>query len=449
MENQYIFIMQPEILAALKEGEDRMKGMFQDLKAMDRNIWIRFIGETVNGIAFMMLMPFLALYLKDKVDSLVHVGIVMAISPLAASFGSILGGRIADLYGRKPIMVLSMFGNGILMLGFLFFDSFYSFIVLSAFLGLFNSLFHPAASAMVTDVTEPENRTQAFGLLRMGHNIGAAIGPIIGASVIVISKSIIFIATSSTLIFYSLVVLLFIEETLPKEARRKKHSSSEDEQPTSKPSTWKVLIQDKVLLIFIITGVVISMGFSQTEGMLPLHLDNEMSNIFGKNNPYPYMMALNGALVVLFQFQISRWANRHSNGKVMLLGASLFGLGLLAIGWLPVYFGQWQTDQAISLGVLLFIFAIYTLGEMVMSPVQMTFVANIAPEHLRGTYMGAAGLQWIVGGAVGPIIGGYFLEQSQGNLNFTILGIGCLVAGFVYLSLDTWIKSRVTKKVAA
>ena len=33
---------------------------------------------------------------------------------------------------------------------------------------------------------------------------------------------------------------------------------------------------------------------------------------------------------------------------------------------------------------------LYTLGEMIMSPVQMTFVANLAPEHLRGTYMGAA-----------------------------------------------------------
>ncbi|WP_131923744.1 MDR family MFS transporter [Hazenella coriacea] len=421
-----------------------MKGMIQDLKAMDRNIWIRFIGETVNGIAFMMLMPFFALYLKDKVDSLVHVGIVMAISPIAASFGSILGGRIADLYGRKPIMIISMFGNGILMLGFLFFDSFYAFMALSAFLGIFNSLFHPAASAMVTDVTEPENRTQAFGLLRMGHNIGAAIGPLIGASVMVISKSIIFIATSSTLILYSLIVLLFIEETLPKEARGKQHTSSEDEQPT--PSTWKVLLQDKVLLVFIITGVVISMGFSQTEGMLPLHFDNEMSNIFGLNNPFPYLMALNGAMVVLFQFQISRWANRHSNGKVMLLGASLFGIGLLAIGWLPFYFGQWNTDKAMALGVLLFIYAIYTLGEMVMSPVQMTFVANIAPEHLRGTYMGAAGLQWIVGGAIGPIFGGYFFEHSQGNFNFTLLGLGCLVAGFVYLALDTWIKKQSIKQ---
>lgn len=57
---------------------------------MDRNVWIRFIGETLNGIAMMMLMPF-ALYLKDKVDSLLQVGVIMALSPIAASFGSIIG----------------------------------------------------------------------------------------------------------------------------------------------------------------------------------------------------------------------------------------------------------------------------------------------------------------------------------------------------------------------
>ncbi len=55
-----------------------MKNTFQELKAMDRNVWIRFFGETLNGIAMMMLMPFFALYLKDKVDSLVQVGCLIA-----------------------------------------------------------------------------------------------------------------------------------------------------------------------------------------------------------------------------------------------------------------------------------------------------------------------------------------------------------------------------------
>ncbi len=61
-------------------------------------------------------------------------------------------------------------------------------------------------------------------------------------------------------------------------------------------------------MIYLLAGIIISMGFSQTEGMLPLHFDNEMKGIFGTNNPYPYLMALNGLLVVLFQFQISKWA---------------------------------------------------------------------------------------------------------------------------------------------
>lgn len=88
------------------------------------------------------------------------------------------------------------------------------------------------------------------------------------------------------------------------------------------------------------------------------------------------------------------------------------------------------------------VYAVYTLGEMIMSPVQMTFVANLAPEHLRGTYMGAASLQWITGSAFGPLLGGFLLDQLLGHLLFTILAVGCVVAGIVYVSLDRLVEQR-------
>ncbi|MEH7461849.1 MFS transporter [Bacillus thuringiensis] len=414
-----------------------MKKTWQELKQMDRNVWIRFIGETLNGIAMMMLMPFFALYLKDKVDSLLQVGIIMALSPIAASFGSLIGGRIADIYGRKPIMIFSMASNAILMLGFLFIDGFIPYAILSVCLGLSNSLFHPAASAMVADVTEPEKRTEAYGLLRMGHNIGAAIGPILGASVALLSKTVIFMIASSSMLFYALLVLLLIQETMPKGAITQMNKEGETKQ-----SVWKVVFQDKILLIYLLAGIVISMGFSQTEGMLPLHFDNEMKEIFGMNNPYPYLMAMNGLLVVLFQFQISKWATDKPVGKTMLYGAWLFGIGLLAIGWLPKWFGEMGTNATVVLITLLIVYAIYTLGEMVMSPVQMTFVANLAPDHLRGTYMGAASLQWITGNAFGPLLSGFLLDRLLGHVLFTILGIGCVIAGLVYISLDRLVEQR-------
>ena len=236
----------------------------------------------------------------------------------------------------------------------------------------------------------------------MGHNIGAAIGPIMGASVVVLSKNLVFIIASSTMLFYALLVLLLIQETMPKRTDKEEHKEKES------GAVWKIVMRDKALMIYLLAGIIISMGFSQTEGMLPLHFDNEMKRIFGTNNPYPYLMALNGLLVVLFQFQISKWATDKPVGKTMLYGACLFGIGLFFIGWLPKWFGEFNTNATIILITLLFVYALYTLGEMIMSPIQMTFVANLAPEHLRGTYMGAASLQWITGSAFGPLLGGFY-----------------------------------------
>ena len=269
----------------------------------------------------------------------------------------------------------------------------------------------------------------------MGHNIGVAIGPIMGASVVVLSKNLVFIIASSTMLFYALLVLLLIQETMPKRTDREEHKEKES------GAVWKIVMRDKALMIYLLAGIIISMGFSQTEGMLPLHFDNEMKRIFGTNNPYPYLMALNGLLVVLFQFQISKWATDKPVGKTMLYGACLFGIGLFFIGWLPKWFGEFNTNATIILITLLFVYAIYTLGEMIMSPVQMTFVANLAPEHLRGTYMGAASLQWITGSAFGPLLGG-FLDRLLGHFLFTILAVGCVVAGIVYVSLDRLVEQR-------
>ncbi|HFK1397620.1 TPA: MFS transporter [Bacillus mobilis] len=141
-----------------------------------------------------------------------------------------------------------------------------------------------------------------------------------------------------------------------------------------------------------------------------------------------------------FQFQNGPQINLSGRRCYMVHVCS--GLVCFFIGWLPKWFGEFNANATIILITLLFVYAIYTLGEMIMSPVQMTFVANLAPEHLRGTYMGAASLQWITGGALGPLLGGFLLDQLLGHLLFTILAVGCVVAGIVYVSLDRLVEQR-------
>ncbi|PMU57992.1 MFS transporter, partial [Pseudomonas sp. GP01-A3] len=120
---------------------------------MDRNVWIRVIGETITSSAMMMLMPFFALYLEGKVDSMLKVGFIMSISPIASLFGSMLGGRLADIYGRKRMMVFSTLSSSIILVSFAFVEGYTAFLILSILLGISNSFFDPAASAMVADVT--------------------------------------------------------------------------------------------------------------------------------------------------------------------------------------------------------------------------------------------------------------------------------------------------------
>ncbi|MEE6453087.1 MFS transporter [Gottfriedia acidiceleris] len=412
---------------------------FKKLKGMDRNVWIRVIGETITSSAMMMLMPFFALYLEGKVDSMLKVGFIMSISPIASLFGSMAGGRLADLYGRKRMMVFSTLGTSLILLSFALAKGYTAFLILSILLGISNSFFSPAASAMVADVTEQEKRTEAYGLLRVGSNVGTVIGPLLGSSVVYFSKDSLFYIAAITLGLYSIAQLILLKETLPAE-KNVKEKNEVTKIPFKK--VMKIIRSDKLLIFYVATGVIISMGFSQIEGMLPLYFKQTFQSRFGMWNPYPFLMSLNGLLVVLLQFPISSYLSHRSIGKTMFYGTILFGLGILSIGLAPpllltVGLGKWML-----LFFLAIIFIYYTFGEMVMSPVQMTFVANIAPEELRATYMAVGSMKWTIGGFLGPLLGGFLFDLKLGIWLFIILGSGVVLSGIMYRSLDEKVAIR-------
>ena len=381
--------------------------MIQSLKRLDRNIWIRFLGETITGVMMFMIAPFLVLYYSDKLDSYIQVGVIMATGPIMALIGSVVGGRLADLYGRKPIMMIAILGDAIALVGFAFAETFWPLLLLNAMLGLTNSLFHPAASAMVADVTEPDQMNEAFGLLRMGHNIGAALGPLLGSAVLFIDRQYIFYSAALVFVMYALVLGRYIRESLPE--------TTEADTPSNR-DVLRVFYNDKVFLVFIFAGVFISMGFSLIESMLPLFLRESMPSFTDRENPFAYMLALNGIMVVLFQFPIASKLGRKPFGHVMLAGATIFGVGMILIAVMPRLLYSLGTPYLVLVSVLLAVYAFYTLGEMIMSPVQQTFIALIAPENMRGAYNGAASIQWLIGGVTAPIMASLFFDQRAGHI---------------------------------
>lgn len=418
----------------------QVKNMFQTLKRLDRNIWIRFFGETITGIMMFMIAPFLVLYYSDKLDSYVQVGIIMATGPIMALIGSILGGRLADLYGRKPIMMIAILGDATALVGFAFADTFWPLLLLNAMLGLTNSLFHPAASAMVADVTEPEQMNEAFGLLRMGHNIGAAFGPLLGSAVLFIDRQYIFFAAAVAFVLYAMVLGKFIHESVPEVS---------DEGSPSNRDVLRVFYNDHVFLVFIFAGIFISMGFSLVESMLPLFLKESLPTYSNQENPFPYMLALNGIMVVLFQFPIASKLGNKPFGKVMLAGATIFGVGMILLALVPRFLYSIQTPYLILVGILMAVYAFYTLGEMIMSPVQQTFIALIAPENMRGAYNGAASIQWLIGGVTAPLMASLFFDHKAGHIALMLVGGASCLSGLIYWQLGRRVKAAEQKRQTA
>ncbi|MBL4599879.1 MAG: MFS transporter [Rhizobiaceae bacterium] len=107
------------------------------------------------------------------------------VTAYALTFGGLLllGGRIADFYGRKRMFIIGLVGFGIAsILGGLAQDSF-SLIAARTLQGVFGAILSPAAlSLLTTAFTEPKERAKAFGVYGAVQGMGGAVGLLLGGA---------------------------------------------------------------------------------------------------------------------------------------------------------------------------------------------------------------------------------------------------------------------------
>jgi MFS family permease len=137
---------------------------------------------------------------------------------------------------------------------------------------------------------------------------------------------------------------------------------------------------------------------------------------------FGYILSLNAAMVVLFQFPITRWVSQYRPLIVMSVGTLLYALGFAMYGFVSLY------------GMFLLAMVIITIGEMFVSPVGQAIVARLAPDDMRGRYMAIFGFSWVIPMAVGPLLAGLVMDYFNPNWVWYAAGIlGLVAAGGFYL----------------
>src|ERR1044071_4967693 len=141
-----------------------------------REFWIYNIIVFIDRLGGFMLYPFFALYLTQKFDiGMSTVGLLFAIFSVSGMIGSALGGAIADLMGRKVVIIFSLILSSLSALGMGFAPSIGIFIAVVVIVGTLSSIGHPAHEAVVADLLPPDKRAEGYGIIRVIFNVAVII----------------------------------------------------------------------------------------------------------------------------------------------------------------------------------------------------------------------------------------------------------------------------------
>ena len=372
------------------------------IAGLPRVYWFLWAGMLINRLGN-FVVPFLALYLtQERGVTVERAGFVSAMYGFGSFIAAPLGGVLSDRLGRRATMVIGLAGGALCMLHLSLARSPDHIVLAAGLLGLVGDLYRPAVWTAVVDLVPPVDRPRAYNLLFWAINLGFSFASILAGLLAANGFWLLFIGDAATSFLMAVVVLFFVPETRPKEAIRAAHLFAQD---ASAP------FRDGVYLSFV--ALTFLTGFLFMQHLVALPLDMRAHGLSAKS--YGALIAINGILIVLFQPFVYRWVQGKRRGRVLALASLLAGVGF---GLTGVSTNAWMYGLSI---------AIWTMGEIVMSPVTPAVVADLAPIELRGTYQGVQQMAWGAAACLGPVAGSIVMAKASAGVVWT----ACLIIGLM------------------
>lgn len=372
------------------------------IRDWDTNLKVRLFGEALMNITFWMFFPFLTIFFSEEFGR-GKAGFFLVLSQAFSVFANLLGGYCADRFGRKRMMVISALGQGVCFLIFALVSSpwihspligFISF----AFVGVFSSIYWPASQAMVADVVPEKDRSNVFAVFYTSINIAVVVGPLLGA--VFYNKYFSQLLFICGIICIGLAFLLskWTRETVPTQKTNLENNDKWYVFLIQQFKDYSIILKDKVFMLFIIAGVLVSQTFMQLDLLFPVYIKDVVHNqtLIGSfkvsgEQAFGIVLAFNGLLVALFTVAVTKWMTTFKERNAFVLSSFMYAISVLVFGQTTYIWG------------LLLAMTIFTLGELTVAGIQQSFISKISPEHMRGKYFAAASLRYTFGKTIAPI----------------------------------------------
>lgn len=400
-----------------------MKQLLAQYGGLKREIYILFVGKLVTAMGS-FVWPMLTFFLTTKLGLTDGMSTLMIATASVLSFpAALLGGKLADRFSRKSIIILfdcitvslyllsavlplSIWTAGILFLA-----------------GLFQTIESPAYDALNSDYSTTQQREKAYSLSYLGFNLGFILGASLSGILFENHLRLAFCINGLSILVSTILITFFVhpENAISEDTEHLLESYSEYELPVDENiPVLTILRQRSVLIGMLLIGCFASMPSNLVGILLPLQLKDAMGEAGA--TIYGYLNSLNGFVVIAFTPVLTIVLRKLTEIPKVILGLLLFVAGIC-------FFSTGTVVAILFLGMFVF-----TLGEVVTVLGSNPYNSRRIPASHRGRVGGISSVihslfssftQYLISGIL-------FLSDSNYRLIWTVFICCGLVAALLY-----------------
>jgi DHA1 family tetracycline resistance protein-like MFS transporter len=361
-------------------------------------------------VGFGILIPIIPILSRDFGATAVQTGLLMSVYSFMQFVFAPFWGKLSDRMGRRPILLFCLVGEAFSYLLFAWADTLEWLFVARILAGFFGASIS-TASAYISDITPPNERSKGMALIGAAFGLGFVVGPALGGALALwgqtISQAPHFESSFCALWVGALCLLNFLFGL-----KYLKESLTEKNKNPHKKKRFQLLkhyLSQKVMGAMMSVYFLSSLAMSGMEATLILFMGEK----FGwQLKEVSFGFAYIGVITVLSQGVLVRrlipiWGER----KTLRIGLACFAIGLLGIAFAP---------SVAWMGVTMTFLA---FGTSFSNPATLGSISLLAPSEEQGVTMGVAQSLASLGRILGPALGGFIYQNVSIQSPFVVSGI--------------------------
>lgn len=386
-----------------------------------KQLVIIFLTVFIYLLGFGIIIPIIPMLSRDFGASPLEIGLLMSCYSLMQFLFSPFWGRLSDKWGRRPILLGCLVGEGLSYIVFALAGSLSGLFIARLLAGFFSGSIS-TASAYISDITPPEERSKGMALIGAAFGLGFVFGPAIGGVLVIwgqkISSSPHFDTSFAAywvagLCFANLAFgLKFLTESLVEKSTIQREPRF---QLIAKYFAMKAV--SPLLFIFLLS----SLSMSIMEATLILFMGEKFQ---WDLKTVSFGFAYIGVIMVVTQgFIVRKLIPKFGEKNVLRIGLFCMVIGLGGIAFAP------------NVAVMAVIMTFLSVGTGLTNPSTLGSISLLVNPKEQGVAMGVTQSMASLGRIIGPALGGLIYGALSIESPFMLSGALALSAFVIVVKI--------------